>query len=644
MKVFKYYCLAGLLGLSLTSCEDMNLEPKGFYDEATIFGNEYGVQKYFATIYNEMPVEDFVYNASSGYRYGNYWDAVKNSLASVACETTGWITVHGGGFGYWPYGRIRDINTFIQNFPNYASNFSEAQANELIAEARFLRAYYYFGLVKRYGGVPIVDKVLDPTAPTEELQQPRNTEYDCWMFIHDDLDFAMKNMAETSDLGRANRYAAAALMSRAMLYAGSIAKYGGYTGFTGEVVDLGLVGIPADKAEQFFQYAYDACKMVKEGGYTLYRDDADKERGYVDLFIKDTQEDILIRQYGPNTTTPFNAHLSHSWDSSVLPNDKIMSPDLESVMYPTWDLVQLFEMPAITDADGKPIRFNTREELWQSPEMEPRLKAIVFFHGMTEEASGEKFDILAGLFKEFPGTAEEAIQQDPNNPYMQEHYVRPESKDATYEGIKITGAHGWNGSSGPANNARTGMFVRKYVDYRANADERGLYKSSQSWKVFRYGEILCNWAEAAYELGLLRNDDALKQEAIGYINELRDRAGAHPYTYVADPADVGTAEFGIPIDENLQYIRDERARELAFESHRWWDIRRWRIADKMFQNHHPQGLLPFYVQDEDKYIYLNHWEMDGMRSYNFGKSAYYEPIPGGEISKNPNLYPQNPLY
>ena len=50
-------------------------------------------------------------------------------------------------------------------------------------------------------------------------------------------------------------------------------------------------------------------------------------------------------------------------------------------------------------------------------------------------------------------------------------------------------------------------------------------------------------------------------------------------------------------------------------------------------------LLPILL-----FMHLNHWEMDVMRSYNFGKSAYYEPIPGGEISKNPNLYPQNPLY
>ena len=64
--------------------------------------------------------------------------------------------------------------------------------------------------------------------------------------------------ASKTEVGRANRYAAAALMSRAMLYAGSIAKYGGYIGTTGPAVNAGLMGMSSDKAQEFFQYSYDA--------------------------------------------------------------------------------------------------------------------------------------------------------------------------------------------------------------------------------------------------------------------------------------------------------------------------------------------------------------------------------------------------
>lgn len=136
----------------------------------------------------------------------------------------------------------------------------------LYAEAFFLRAFYYFGLVKRYGGVPIVDKVLDPKAPLAELQLPRSTEYDCWMFIHNDLEYAMNHMSTAKgDASRPNRYAAAALMSRAMLYAASAAKYGSYGKITGPAVDAGLMGVAPEKAKEFYQYAYDAWQVCQGG-------------------------------------------------------------------------------------------------------------------------------------------------------------------------------------------------------------------------------------------------------------------------------------------------------------------------------------------------------------------------------------------
>ena len=74
---------------------------------------------------------------------------------------------------------------------------------------------------------------------------------------------------------------------------------------------------------------------------------------------------------------------------------------------------------------------------------------------------------------------------------------------------------------------------------KAIAGERGLYRSSTPFKVFRYAEVLLNRAEALYELGLLKGDESLKAEAFVYINQVRERAGARPYTMVSAPVDVG---------------------------------------------------------------------------------------------------------
>ena len=109
---------------------------------------------------------------------------------------------------------------------------------------------------------------------------------------------------------------------------------------------------------------------------------------------------------------------------------------------------------------------------------------------------------------------------------------------------------------------------------------------------------------------------------------------------VESPQDMGSEIYGFPIDENLQYIRDERARELCYENHRIFDLRRWRVADIMFQNGmYTHTLLPYYVMDENKWIFLNEVEREG-RKVTFEKRWYYEQIPSGEIGKESKFDPQ----
>lgn len=653
MKTIKYLFAVTALTFAVTSCHDMDLEPKGILDEGTLLTSDYGVKKYLAAIYNDLPIEDFNYKQTgdgkgystnkqgSGAHDGQFWEAQKGSPSTAACETTGRDGTNGDGWGYWPYGRIRDVNNFLAAIPQYADKYTEEQLNEYLGEGHFLRAFYYFGIVKRYGGVPLIDKVQDPTAPMEELQVPRDTEYNSWKFIYEDLKFAMENMAEKSEPGRANRYAAAALMSRAMLYAASIAKYGSYMGTTGPAVTAGLMGMPSDKAQEFYQYAYDACKFIQEGGYRLHTG-GDKEAAYTQVFLEDLngEEDIFVKQYGPNATTPFNMRLYHSWDTMVLPRGTNMASSVGAAIHPVWELISLYEMPAITDENGNPVRFNSLDEIWKSPEMEPRARANFFFSGMTESVSGTVFDIQAGVYTQYPGTAADGTPEATENEYTQQYRVRAsqvgESQTINGTNVKVSGQHGFATGTGDEGYRTTGVFVRKYVNYNAAPSTRDLYKSSQAFKVFRYGEILCNWAEAAYELGLLTGNDNLKAEAFTHINELRDRAGAQPHQMAGAPEDIGSALYGFPIDENLQYIRDERTRELCLENQRYWDLRRWRVADVMFNNYWPHVLYGYYVLAEQKYIYLNEVEFFG-RKLTFDKKWYYEQIPDGEIKKNPNL-------
>ncbi|HEY9048645.1 MAG TPA: RagB/SusD family nutrient uptake outer membrane protein [Ohtaekwangia sp.] len=634
-----------LFCIGVLSCQDLNLEPKGILGEPELFGNEYGVKKYFAAIYNSLPIEDFLYygtDSDHAYRPDNYWEQGKKSLGNMSGEFFNtWVLVDNDGFAYWPYDRIRDVNTFIENFPNYRDNYTEDVYNKLLGEAHFLRAFYYFGLAKRYGGVPLVKDVQDPLAPKETLEVPRNTEYDTWKLIYEDLTFAIENMsANTDETGRANKYVAAALLSRTMLYAGSIAKYSQYLGFQGEAAtSAGMAGMDPSKADEFFQYCVDAGKVVEAGPFSLYNKDADKAKNFADLFLDPgSPESIFIKDY--NITTPGNTRLRHSYDALMSPQ-----PDMSSFVgaesYPPLDFMELYEMPAIVNPDGTPVRFDNRGDI--KNDMEPRMRGTMFFDG--DELRGKTFSIQRGIYKNFDGLASDADQGSSAAPInnADNRILGGRGWTTNINGVtyNITGAHGHFEDQGGENNCWGSAFIRKYVDPSRPTSDVREYRSDQHWVVFRLGEIYLNTAEALYELGH-------REEAFNYIEMIRTRAGSKVPRPVIDMSstNIGTinkANYPYSIEKSLQFIRDERERELYGENHWWWDLRRWRTADQVLNQFRHRVLSCYYVADEGKYIYLdeiNRWN----RSWTASKQCYYEPIPWGEIGKNNNLLPQNPLY
>jgi len=624
----KLIIFVAILGLAASACKDLDLEPKGILGEAELFGTAFGVKKYFTGLYFRLPIEDFIYYVNTGYQPGNNnsWQAYKNGLDQMCGQTFGWnVAMRDQGFGYWPYDYIRLVNVFINNFPNYKDKYDAATYNALLGEARFLRAFFYQGMAKRYGGVPIVTEVQDPVnGDPEALKVPRATEYNTWKFIYDDLKFAMDNMVSTSESGRANKYVAAALMSRSMLYAGRVAKYTQYLGFGTEAsVQQGLAGMDPAKANEFFQYAYDAGKMVEQGPYSLYNKVTDKATNFANLFLDlSSPETIFLKDYDVQT-------YGHCYDALMCPN-----PDFSSFVgveaAPTLNMMQLYEFPAITDAQGKPVRFDKRSDIKNG--MEPRLQGTCFFDG--DVLRGKTFSIQRGIYVKFTGPASDAQFGSNAAPVNSTANRRLGNKGDKYNNVLITGDHGMFSGRGVENNAMTGAFIRKYIDVSMTTAQVQVNKSGQGWIVFRLGEIYLNTAEAAYELGK-------KAEALDYIEKIRVRAGCQVTRPVLDQT--VTSTYGYPIEKSLQYIRDERARELYLEHHYWWDIRLWRIADQVLNLYYPHALTCYYVFDEGKYIYLDEINREN-RAVTAQKRAAYEPIPQAEINKNTNLLPQNPLW
>jgi hypothetical protein len=600
------------VGVSVTSCQKLDVAPKNIFTSDVIFNSQAGITSFLATIYQDLPIEDFKYVPSSndgaaspaGFAHGgNDWQEFFNEAAATGEEVGPWSGMDiGTGFGWWPYGDIRNVNIMIAELPKHVADLTPDGVNQLLGEAHFLRAYYYFGLAKRYGGVPIITDVQDPGAPLATLQVHRDKEQAVWDFIGKELDLGYQMMPATSDPGRANKYVAAALKSRAMLYAACVAKYGSVNFVDGEARASGFAGIPASAATAYFQAAFDAAKLL-DGVYSLYNaTPGDKVMNYVNTFLDaKSPENIFIKQYSIANNT------AHSWDDTMSP--RYFTANALSRSYPTLDFVQLWGALNVTNSDGTPKRFDNRADIQQG--LEPRLLATVYFPGAT--LRGLTFDMQRGIYPSFSGTAAAEVAKTPNS----RSYILAGSTATLYQGVQVIGFTGpWTGGD---ELTRTGFYVRKYIKFDEQQALVNLNTSVQPWIDLRYAEVLLNRAEAAVELG--NPSDALTD-----INLIRDRAGAALYSSI-----------------DLTKVRNERGMELAFENQYYWDLKRWRTADVVLDKAHFKGLMPYYVFDENKFIFLAEPELFN-REYTFPKQDYYEPIPGGEIAKNPNLLPNNPGY
>ena len=278
MKINKILVSVLVMATSFCSCDYLDVPPINIIQDDAIFKSESGIKSYMTTLYYDLPIEDFRYTQQGFNVVGKGQGRLPNVSGEAMCSSSDDIATIGDGtwWGCWDYGKVRRVNYFLQKFPAYKSNFQNTiLADAWLGEAYFIRAYYYFAMVKRYGGVPILKEPQEYIGDIESLKVPRNTEKDCYDFIAEDLDEAIRLLPDNEELlgkGRVTKYAALALKSRAMLYAGSIARYGN--------IDLnGLVGIDKALANNYFELAYNAVKeLEKSKKFSLYQKNSDKEK------------------------------------------------------------------------------------------------------------------------------------------------------------------------------------------------------------------------------------------------------------------------------------------------------------------------------------------------------------------------------
>ncbi len=558
------------------------------------------------------------------------------------------------------YSLIREINIHLESLAE-ANSISENHRKYFIAEGRFLRAMCYFDLVNILGGVPLILNSFEYTDTPLDIAFPRNKETDIYDFIASEMDDIADDLSLAADgiRSRATKGAALALKCRAMLYAGSIAYRAERNAELGLYLSSGAVGIPADMANTYFQKCIDAYREFEGLGYSLYSSTADKDENYTSAFLTSAGNPEVIFSKDFDGTTYKNYYTQKCICAAMRPLAKTaceLSPTLNQVnsyelvstrtvtpLNPYSDDNNASDIDRILDfgenmvAGTSNLKYRVYDNIGDIfVGRDPRLSGSIIIPGSSFRSQPLDFQAGLAIKKNADGSQWEFRTIENMESYN-------DNSKNTYNGQKITGAEGPHATSGYY--SHSGFLIRKFVDTKGSSEADGASAVPQI--IFRYGEVLLNAAEAAFclsENGVASyGGEDMKSLSLELINQVRERAA-------------GTA-FRISASElNMDRIVNERRVELAFEDHRYNDMKRWRLADEFWHyddtnpNAIMKGLWPYRIVSDDadngKWIYrVVKLRNRGNTSYygrplSFSKNMYYAYYPTSEgnpyIEQNPN--------
>ncbi len=618
--------MTALLSISW-ACNDedfLDRPPTNLLSEDQVWKNEDVILSVLGNLYNRY------------YDFGTVkdWASLADFNEAFWSEAGRYNAFQNSGWGYanwftWDYGYLREINLFIQK-AEAADQIKAESRDRFLAEARFLRASYYFEMVKREGGVPLILEPLtyDFSGDPSYLQYPRAKESEIYDFVIKEAEEIKNKLpASVGEKSRATKGAALAMKTRAALYAGSIAKYGTKT----PQVSLpgGEVGIPAEKANGYYTTALAAAKEIisgSAGAYGLYTKKPDLAENFSSIFYDKANNSEVIFADDFKLKSG-KVHYFTGWNQPRFGAEEEEGGRIN----PSLNLVQSFEkldntfapIPTGTSSgSGTPNYYANQTDIFAG--RDARLAGTVMLPGTAFK--GRTIDIWAG-YRLADGTV--VSGDDRGSQKILPGKSVPQQVvgfDGPIDGFEFT--------------AQTGFYLRKYLDPVVGSGQRGV--NSEVWFVrYRYADILLSAAEATFELGNAA-------EAAGYMNQVRARAG------LTIPLKASEITFG--------RIVHERRVEFAFEGLEFFDMKRWRIAHEIFDgNPIPSvseltsnigdatkrrtqvwGLWPYKIYapgtpNDGKWVYKEIKLSRVTGSDRFQLGNYYSYIDDAVINNNPKL-------
>ena len=535
------------IAFAATSCDEfLDKGPEENMSIEQTFAERAYVERWLYNIYSGIPIEMNFHDEGARNPFVGGSDEMEITTASTVSNLINISSISpANNFGIWGNTAVytRKCNLFLENI--HLTPISEEEKNQWTGEVYFLRALFNFMAVRMYGPIPKYDKSL--TIETDFTTIERATFDECVEFIVSDCEEAIKRLPAHQPanlLGRATAAGAYALKARILLYAAS-PLYNGNSDYNGFLNAHGQKMFP-DYSRERWQRAADAAKECIdfcEGRlpgstpeYELYEAaSGDPVDSHTELFTNNWNSEVLFA---------FNVGTNLSFEQCVNP------PGQKGLAQyaPTQQMVDAYRM------NNGEMAFETDDQgqITYSSSGQPSINATSGYteSGFAATASPDGYwnANVSNMY----------VNREPRF-YAHINFCgqtwKSSSLDMWYSGKDGAGTNGVNRSN-------TGYLMRKFADEGSNTASATPIVSNRTWIWFRLGEMYLNYAEALNEA-----KDEVDPDVYIYLNAIRQRGGI--------PEITGTHSS----EEMRQLIRQERRVELAFEAHRFFDVRRWKIAE-----------------------------------------------------------------
>lgn len=628
----KRYLILSIIALCLqfTSCNYLDIVPDERVHEEDTYYTPDAVKGFLYSCYGYLPgnrdfpgtywlpeeltaVEKELFTT---FKYGDY------SPSNLSYTSNTWANIWNG---------IRQCYMFQSILEKTTTDVDENTLQQYKAETDFLIAYYHYISLRFYGPTIIVTGLMDQNTPIAQF--PERSSYDeVVAFINAKLDEAISHLPEsqdTNDYGRATKFAALAIKSRMYLYAASPLFNGNsemYSNFVSPVDGRHLISqeYSVEKWKKSAEVTKDAIDQMEKYGFRLYSDaeagepDAVKpslpnkaqRRLRYDILDYNNNPEVIWADPRQESTYSIQRRSVPRQNSGSYKNEigNVIVPTLQSVesFYTAnglpMDVDKTFDyngrytyIVAPVNCDGNNYGTPKGKIMKQHAGREPRFYAWIGYHNGYSEISKYEDKTPGGGSHAMKAVLIQTLKDDP---------------------------HG-RGNRSNMNFSISGYMNKKWVHPGFN---NGYV--NYPFCLFRFAELYLNYAEALVELNRL-------DEAKVYIDKIRERAGIPSVdeawnNYSTKPGYQNTQE-GL-----REIVRQERLNELYLEGHKFFDIRRWKVAEQ-FLGMPDRGLNTLATTVEGFY------PVDLPLKRSFHKGQYLMPINQTEINKAPQII-QNPYY